>query len=212
MSANESRTEDKPEAGGGKTAPKRRAPKKITRQYLHNYSLYYLERFASSSANLRQVLLRRARKSCRHHGTDFDEAVDLIDAEIARLQEVGLLDDAAYAEARARGLSERGGSTRAIRAKLMAKGVGEEEIEGALGALEEEHPEPDFAAAVTHARKKRLGPYRAAGKRAEMREKDLAALARAGFGYDMALKVIDAESAEALEDEELDMRQEARDR
>jgi regulatory protein len=42
------------------------------------------------------------------------------------------------------------------------------------------------------ARRRRLGPYRPA-ERATFREKDLAALARAGFGFALARSVIDAE-------------------
>ena len=45
-----------------------------------------------------------------------------------------------------------------------------------------------------------MGPFRPAEARKESREKDLAALARAGFSYDTALDVIDAESVEELEE------------
>jgi regulatory protein len=54
---------------------------------------------------------------------------------------------------------------------------------------------------AAYARRRRLGPYRPAEARAERRTKDLAALARTGFGYSVALRVIDAEEAEELERE-----------
>ncbi|MEK9755042.1 MAG: hypothetical protein VW338_17755, partial [Rhodospirillaceae bacterium] len=44
-----------------------------------------------------------------------------------------------------------------------------------------------------------LGPFRAGAERPARRDKDLAALARAGFGYDVARRVVDAASPEALE-------------
>jgi regulatory protein len=52
---------------------------------------------------------------------------------------------------------------------------------------------------VTLARRRRLGPYRPEADREARREKDLAALARAGFGYDIARTVIEASDIEALE-------------
>ncbi|HTH17687.1 MAG TPA: regulatory protein RecX, partial [Magnetospirillum sp.] len=69
----------------------------------------------------------------------------------------------------------------------------------ALAQLAEDVPEPDLAAAIRLAKKRRLGPFRLSD-RDEMRQKDLAALARAGFDFDTCRQVIEAESPEALED------------
>ena len=57
----------------------------------------------------------------------------------------------------------------------------------------------ELAAACALVRRRRLGPYRAEGARAEWRQKDLATLARAGFGLDLARRVLAAATAEALE-------------
>ncbi len=59
---------------------------------------------------------------------------------------------------------------------------------------------PDLLAALRYARRRRLGPF-CRGDRFERREKDLAALARAGFGVAFARPVIDADDADALIDE-----------
>jgi regulatory protein len=51
-----------------------------------------------------------------------------------------------------------------------------------------------LAAAAAYARRRRLGPFRRVPEeRAERRQKDLAALARRGFGYGVAKQVIDAD-------------------
>ena len=42
--------------------------KPVTAQYLENAALYYLQRFASSSANLRRVLMGKVERSARAHG------------------------------------------------------------------------------------------------------------------------------------------------
>ncbi len=58
-----------------------------------------------------------------------------------------------------------------------------------------------MAAALAHARRRRLGPCRPPAARKSMREKDLASLARAGFAYDVARRVVEAETAVVLERE-----------
>jgi regulatory protein len=175
-----------------------KVPGKITPSYLENAALHYLERFASSSANLRRVMLRKIDRSIAHWGGAREDHLAQLDAVIAKLARLGYLDDAAYAEAKVRALHRQGKGTRTIRATLAAKGVGTEEAVAALDTLAEDVAEPDFAAAVRLAKKRRLGPFRRDG-RADARNKDLAALARAGFDFDTCRRVIDAESAEVLE-------------
>lgn len=176
-----------------------KVPAKITPSYLENAALHYLERFASSSANLRRVLLRKVDRSVAHWGGAREDHAAQVDAVIAKLARLGYLNDAAYAEAKVRALHRAGKGSRTIRATLAAKGVGGDHAAAALDALAEDVPEPDLAAAIRLAKKRRLGPFRRDG-RDEMRTKDLAALARAGFDFDTCRRVIDADSAEALEE------------
>jgi regulatory protein len=179
----------------------RRGPRKATPKYLRNSALYYLERYPSSSAHLRRLLLAKVTRSARAHGTDAEEGAAAVEALIAELLDAGLLDDARYAGERARVLHRRGASARAIRAGLLAKGVEVALIDQALAGLREEAAEPELAAALTYARRRRLGPYRSPTARAGLREKDLAALGRQGFGYDLARRIIEADDLAELEDE-----------
>ena len=177
---------------------RRRGPRKATPKSIENAALAYLGRFATSGENLRRVLMRKVERSARAHGTERAEGAAIVDALIGRLTRSGLLDDLTYAEGRALPMHRRGASARAIRLKLRQKGVADELVEDALARLARESPEPELAAALRLAERRRLGPYRAAAARPAMREKDLAALARAGFDYDMARRIIEAESAAAL--------------
>ena len=177
---------------------KPRRPRKATPKSIENAAFAYLGRFATSGENLRRVLMRKVERSARAHGTDRAEGAAAIDALIARFAQTGLLDDGAYAETRVLSMHRRGASVRAIRLKLRQKGVADEHIEDALVGLARVTPEPELTAALRLAERRRLGPYRPAAARPEKRDKDLAALARAGFSYDVALRVVDAESAEAL--------------
>jgi regulatory protein len=171
-------------------------PRKATPKSLENAAHYHLQRFSSSSENLRRVLGRRVERSARAHDTDRAEGLAAIDDIIARFERAGLLNDAVYAAARAASLNRCGVSGRAIHAKLREKGLNAEVIEAAIEALAKNHAEPEFAAAA-YARRRRLGPYRSPETRTERREWDLGAMARSGFGYNLSLRVIDALEEEA---------------
>lgn len=183
----------------------RRGPRKATPKYLRNSALYYLERYASSSAHLRRLLLAKVARSARAYDSDPEmeagKGAAAVEALIVELIGTGLLDDARYAGERARILHRRGASARGIRAGLRAKGIEADDIERALAGLDEEAAEPELAAALAYARKRRLGPYGNPGAREDRREKDLAALGRKGFGYDMARRVIETDDLAELEDE-----------
>ena len=69
------------------------------------------------------------------------------------------------------------------------------ELSGELMASRaRDEPGAELEAALTYARKRRLGPHRDAAKRAEYRQKDLASLARQGFSFDIARKVLGGDS------------------
>jgi SOS response regulatory protein OraA/RecX len=71
--------------------------------------------------------------------------VDDAEAVVAELRQTGLVDDARFAEERARVLAEKGKGDAAIRFDLERAGVGTAELEAALGTLE---PERERAAAL----------------------------------------------------------------
>lgn len=192
-------------AGSG--APARREPRpvrKVTAQYLENAALYYLGRFSASSGHLRQLLVRRVDRSAKAHDTDPVQGREMVDKLIARFLSSGLLDDAAYATGKARSLRRRGASRNVIAQKLRAKRVAPDQIAGAVGAADadaiEDGEDAELLAAWRLARRKKIGPYRAATARAELRMKDLAALARGGFSYDVARRVVDGDAADAPRD------------
>lgn len=177
----------------------RGVPRRITPQYLENAALHYLERFASSAANLRRVLMRKVTRAAEAHGDDPGEGAALVEALVARYVARGLLDDRAYAESKAASLRRRGTSRHGIRGRLAQKGVDRDLIDATLERMVEEDGSGDLAAAVALARRRRLGPYRPPEERAARRAKDLATLARAGFGSAVAARVLAADSPEALD-------------
>ena len=178
-----------------------RRPPKLDDAALERAALDYLGRYAASTGQLRRVLQRRIRRA-QQAGAEVDvEAVEArIDSLLARMAQSKLLDDAQFAEMRIAGLARRGRSTRAIRVKLREAGIDETVADAAL-SLYGGAPgaDPDRAAAIRLARRRRLGPFRAEADRAAHRLRDLAALARAGFAPGLCRAVIDAPDAAALE-------------
>lgn len=166
---------------------------KIGPDLLERWALHYLGRYASSAENLRRVLMRKAR---RRSPEEAAAAAALIDALLTRYREAGLLDDAAYATARANSLHRRGESLRAMRARLAAKGVSAADVANAVSGLQAAAPDPDLAAACTFARRRRLGPFRLASAD---HARELGAFARAGFSRRIAEAVLSCTDVAAVE-------------
>jgi regulatory protein len=175
-----------------------RKPRKLAPADLKDAALHYLGRYAASTLRLRQVLTRRIRRSAKTHELDPQPLLDELERVIAMLTRTGLLNDAAFAEARARSLNRRGGSRRQIAAKLAVAGVAQATTKHALTALEEDQPEAEFAAAIAYAKRRRLGAFRTPpDETPERRRKDLMAMARAGFALELARRALAGEEAES---------------
>ncbi len=78
---------------------------------------------------------------------------------------------------------------------LAAKGVSREIVAAVIEAEREADPEADSeeTAAWAYAKRRRLGPYRLPDKREAYRERDLASLARQGFPFALARRIVEAE-------------------
>lgn len=169
-----------------------KAPPPITAAYLERATSWYLERNHTTTSHLKRLLMQRVKTSLTLHGGDKAECVELVDAEIARLVRIGLLDDAAYARDKAKSLHRRGTSAAKTKAALGAKGLDQEQVGAAVATLRDDgDADPEFTAAVAFARKRRLGQWRLRDVDVEGARKELAKLGRAGFSYGIARRVLD---------------------
>ena len=180
----------------------RRPPRPVSAAWLERVALHYLDRYSASTEMLRRTLARRVEKRARACDEDPAAFAEMVEETVARALRAGLVDDARFAQARLATLRRRGTSTRGAGAKLAAKGVPravvDAAMEGEREALSEaagEEGDVEARAAAAYARRRRLGPHRTAETRAHHRDRDLAAMARAGFGYRLARSVIEAEGA-----------------
>lgn len=74
-----------------------------------------------------------------------------------------------------------------------------EQIDRAISVIDERGEGSEIEAACALIRRKRLGPYRRPADRPEFRQKDLAAMARAGFAIGLAQRLLRASDVAALE-------------
>lgn len=168
--------------------------KKITPQRLKNIALYYLKRFETSEYNLRSVLKRRI-DDYAYWNKEFDkkEAYRWLDELVKDFVRLGYVDDERFAEIRIRGYLSAGKSPRYILNKLKEKGI-DEDLADKL--LNEQEYDP-FESALKLAKKKKIGPYcEDENLRKERRSKDMGILIRAGFDYDVVLKVLEFDEEE----------------
>lgn len=167
---------------------------------LYQAALHYLARYAATEAGVRRVLVRRIDRWARAQ-TDPDAAAPIresaraaVDAVVRRLADAGAINDAAFADNRARSLVRSGQSTRSVQMRLVAKGVAPDVARDASRT----DTDTELAAALVLARKRRIGPYRAA-EQAEpaVRMKEMALLARAGFSRDVVEHALDISQEDA---------------
>lgn len=154
-----------------------RPAKPATAAYLERVALWYLERYGGSEAKLRRTLQKRVRRSVRELDTDPAEGREAVERVVDKMRRLGYLDDEKLARQRARTLSRRGKSRRAIRADLVRQG-----LDADVDALLDETGHDELEAARAFVRRRRLG---------DDRQKDLARLARQGFSYDVARRALD---------------------
>lgn len=160
---------------------------------LREAALRYLARHAATEASLRQVLTRRVDRWTRAQ-PDPDAAADAtaaareaIEAVIARLVELGAVNDEVFASTRGLGLLRSGVSRRGVAARMAAKGIG---VSDAMAALPED-ADSELAAALVLARKRRIGPFSAEETDdPDRRRRAFGVLARAGFPSEIARQAL----------------------
>ncbi len=157
---------------------------------LRDLALSYVARYATSAAKLERYLSRKLREL----GWAEDVSRPDIPALVARYVELGYIDDEGFARAKSGSLLRRGYGVRRVNQALGQDGIAaalREEV--APGQVEQRH------AVLTLARKRRFGPFGVLPLERDKREKQIAAMLRAGHSLDFAREMVDATSEEAAE-------------
>jgi regulatory protein len=175
----------------------RKKPKKITQSYLHNAGLYYLQRFASSRQNFITVMDRKIRKSCHvHTDQNYESCKAMLETLADTFERSGLLNDDLYINGMIQSLRRRGYSRSGILQKLTVKGITRDVALTKLQQNDNDGIDEEWEAALKFARKRKLGPY-ATKTDENSTKKFFASLARAGYSYDTARKILNADLEDA---------------
>ena len=203
----ESSLKDARARGGKRSAP-------LDETALRDLALAYVARFSTTAAKVEAYLARKIRE--RGLAEDADGRIRELDVSglVTRLVELGYVDDDAYARSRSRDLTARGYGKRRVEQALWAAGV--EEQTRADNAPSEA---ASRNAATLLAKKRGFGPF-AGGPRPDpddreafhkQREKQVAAMLRAGHLYEHIQFILEAANGRDVEDWVIEAEEEARD-
>lgn len=188
-----------------KTRKDRPPPRPLDAARLEEMALAYVARFATSAGRLAAYCRRKLRER-GYEGQDEDAPPPDIEALVARFVAKGFVDDAGFARAKAGGLLRRGYGARRVGEALRADGIAEPlRVEVAPGEAERRE------AATAYARRRRFGPFareRLTADDRAARQKQLAALMRAGHDSGHARYVLAAASPGELDSWVEDAREE----
>ena len=161
---------------------------------LEELALAYVARFATSAGKLAQYLERKLRER-GWEAQGVSGAPPDVASLIERFVDAGYVDDAGFARGRASSLHRRGYGDRRVEQTLRGAGIAEEVRASVQGDEAESR-----RAALVLARKRRFGPFGTGPLDQAKRQKQFAAMLRAGHPLDNARVLIDAASeAEAFE-------------
>ncbi len=178
------------EAGRAAFGAKKKVPgrkldkveKPLTAAALERSALWHLGRRALTEHELRQALLKKARRAAAVHG-EHPQTSEWIEALVERLRSSLLLNDNRVATARVTSGRARGLSTRRIEMKLREKGIDTDTAKEAMASVDGDGgAAADLEAARIYARKRKLAD--------KDPQKALAALARQGFSFAIAKKAL----------------------
>lgn len=159
--------------------------------WARNSAAYRLSRRMMSEQELRDAVSRKARQKYEEIAP---ETVAVLAEEAVRFgRQMLALDDDAYAQIKSQSAARSGKSKRAIAQVLQRKGIDRDVARAALEEVD------DLSGAIRFARKRGYGPFRRTDGDERQRSKELSGMARNGFGYDLAQRVLTMEREEAEE-------------
>ncbi|MCP3734874.1 RecX family transcriptional regulator [Sphingomonas sp. RP10(2022)] len=170
--------------------PERRPPPPLDAAALERLALRYVERFATTRGKLADYLTRKIRE----RGWEGAPADPHGLAE--RMAELGYVDDRSYAEAKAAALTRRGFGARRVAMALQQARVASADSAEVTPAIRERAGE----AALIFARRKRIGPFGPPVQDRAVRDRQLAAMLRAGHGMDLSRRIVMAREPGELDE------------
>jgi regulatory protein len=157
---------------------------------LERIALFYVGRYATTRAKL-DTYLRRKLKERGWAGAGDPPLASVTE----RFVTLGYVDDRAFAAARAASLGRRGYGERRVVQALRAAGIEEADAAPSIERTRDEA----MTAALRFAEKRRLGPFAREAPDKDMRRKAAAAMLRAGHGFEVVRRILDAPPGELID-------------
>tara|TARA_B100001057_G_scaffold239201_1_gene239471 strand:- start:1568 stop:2038 length:471 start_codon:yes stop_codon:yes gene_type:complete len=150
---------------------------------LLKYSVDYLSKFDTSKKNLKDVLKRKIFK-LSNSSDEKKILFNSIESILNILETKNFINDERYLQSKISYLSQSGKSERYISNYLLKKGIDKQNIENGLIKFSNENLDWEIRSAKLFAKKKKLLESE------EKYEKKLSKMARAGFRYDICIKIL----------------------
>jgi regulatory protein len=169
---------------GSRDQRRKRVPKPLDSARLEELALAYVARFSTTAVKLERYLRRKLRE--RGWAGEGEPQLERL---VEHYVELGYIDDEAFARARSGSLLRRGYGERRVRQALGEAGI-DVDLRERVRPQEGETRQ----AALTLARRRRFGPFGSVRPDKPLREKQIAAMLRAGHPLDSARQIVDASS------------------
>ena len=151
---------------------------------LVKYAVNYLRKYSSSKTNLERILKNKIRRTNIEKKEKFT-LYNSIPEIIKKLEKNNFINDYNYATSKVNTLISNGKSKIFIKNYLFKKGIDENLSAEIFAQLNEEDSNWEIKSARIFARKKNFQ------KNNKNNEKNLSKMARAGFSYEIAKKIIE---------------------
>ena len=169
-----------------------------------NKAVDYLGRYASSRHKLAQTLRRFATRKLADY--EPQEVSAALEHTLDKCVKLGYIDDRQFAVTTWRSQRRLGRSQAAIRQRLRQHGLDDDTIVQALAEADEDGIDGDLQAAIRFAQRRRLGPFanRTSASHPphdpqQLRQRDLGAMARAGFSITTSRKIIEHDDPDTID-------------
>lgn len=166
----------------------RRPPPPLDAAALDRLALRYVERFATTRGKLADYLSRKIRER-GWNGAPVDPRT-----VAQRMADLGYVDDRTYAENKAAALGRRGLGARRVSIALRQAKVEEADADELAPAIAARSGD----AALTFARRKRIGPFGPPTQDRAVQDRQLVAMLRAGHGFAVSRHIVTAQSEEEI--------------
>ena len=154
---------------------------------LKKLALSYISKYDSTRKNLEMILKKkifRMKETSKKEKFLFYSSIKKI---LDEFESKKIINDQNFAEIKIKNLSSNGKSKYFIENTLLKKGVEKKLIKELIKQFDDINPNWEINSALLFAKKKKLGE----SDHPENKNKDLAKMARAGFSYDISIKVLE---------------------